>query len=158
MKRICLCCLCFFVFLFSQETENDSSLTRVPLSEVKHYEVMYGENAGTDNGMLDEYSTIASEKPFSFRQPGDRWFSHDKWMHLSSAYFLTLQNSYLLDKMLLVSPETSRHISIGITVSFSIGKELYDVIGKNGIFSWKDLFYDVLGATLGYLTATVIQQ
>jgi uncharacterized protein YfiM (DUF2279 family) len=40
--------------------------------------------------------------------------------------------------------------SISITALISIGKEIYDK-KKKGHFSWKDLFWDGLGLTVGYL-------
>ncbi|MCF7832955.1 MAG: DUF2279 domain-containing protein [Candidatus Marinimicrobia bacterium] len=99
-----------------------------------------------------------SDKPFALRQPTDKWFSQDKWMHLTSAYFLTLQSSFTLENMFYIENENSRKISLGISLSFSLGKEFYDVFSKKSIFSWKDLVYDVVGASLGYLTATAIQK
>ena len=151
MKRFLVLILILISFLSAQENQIDSSVTRIKISDVKYYDIQLH---GADKTIDHE----RSDKPFALRQPSDKWFSKDKWMHLSTAYFLTLQSSFALEYMFFVESENSRQISLGISLSFSLGKEFYDVFSKKSIFSWKDLVYDIVGSGLGYLTATVIQK
>ena len=153
MKKL-LVFLFFAGTLLAQETaESDSGRTSVPLSRVKFYQIVKdtdlpGETAGGDP---------ASERPFAFRQPGDRWFSKDKWMHLTSSYFITMQAGYTFHRMFYFDAKSSQYMSVGVGFSAALGKEFYDVFEKKGIFSWKDLCYDILGSALGYLTLTALQ-
>lgn len=151
MKKILIILMIIIGIVSAQETGNDSSVTRIKISDVQYFDVQSSIN---ENNIDHE----TSEKPFALRQTNDKWFSKDKWMHLTTSYFTTLQSAYALENMLLVKPENSRYISIGITLSFSLGKEFYDVFAKKGIFSWKDLTYDVIGTGLGYLTAVALQK
>ena len=143
--------LVFVIMSCLAAQEADTSVTKIKLSDVKYYDVIY------DDVMHGE-KEVVSEKPFALIQPNDKWFSKDKWMHFTTTYFLTLQSTYTLENMFFTPPEGSRNISIGISMSFSLSKEFYDVFYKKGIFSWKDLLYDALGTGLGYLTAMALQQ
>ena len=149
MKKMFICLMICSALLMAEQP--DSSVTKLNVSDMTYYNVV-------PDDVLNSEGKIKIEKPFAFKQPDDKWFSKDKWMHFTTAYFLTIQSSYTLEKIFFTEAVDSRHISIGISLSFSLGKELYDVYGKKEIFSWKDLFYDVLGTGLGYLTASVIQQ
>ena len=149
MKKITILILALVTILVAQNA--DTSITKLTISDVKYYDVI-------DDSVPPDEKVISSEKPFAFKQPNDKWFSKDKWMHFTTSYFLTLQSTYALEKMFFTPPEESRYFSIGISLSFSLGKEFYDVFQKKGIFSWKDLFYDILGTGLGYLTATSLQK
>ncbi|MDX9780387.1 MAG: hypothetical protein WC372_04490 [Candidatus Neomarinimicrobiota bacterium] len=159
MTRFLCLALCCFGLLFSaaDEATSDSTVTRVPLSSVKYY------NIEDDRGLKKEFSPISpyrdpvSEHPFALRQPNDRWFSPDKWMHLSTSYFIVLQSHYVLNRNFRFPESDAGHISLGLSLSLSLGKEFYDVFGRKGIFSWKDLVYDVLGSALGYFTLQLIQ-
>ena len=151
MKRSLILILIIMGFLSAQDKQADSSVTRINISDVKYYNIHLQD---TEQSIDHE----RSDKPFALRQPTDKWFSKDKWMHLTTAYFLTLQSSYTLEKMFFVESENSRQISLGISLSFSLGKEFYDVFSKKSIFSWKDLAYDILGSSLGYLTTGLIQK
>ncbi|MCK5817540.1 MAG: DUF2279 domain-containing protein [Candidatus Marinimicrobia bacterium] len=151
MKRFLVFIFILISFLSAQENQIDSSVTRIKISNVKYYDV---QTHNTQQGLDHE----KSDKPFALYQSTDKWFSKDKWIHLSTAYFLTLQSSFVLEHMFLVESENSRQISLGISLSFSLGKEFYDVFSKKSIFSWKDLVYDIVGSGLGYLTATAIQK
>ncbi len=159
MKKIIILLFCGTVLLSAETadtTRSDTGRTSVPLSGVKYYDIVDRKDAEGENGRLS--ADLRPEHPFALRQPADRWFSHDKWMHLSASYFLTLQSAYAFNKMLLSEAETAHNISVGITLSLSLGKEFYDVFANDGIFSWKDLFYDILGTSLGYLTVSALQQ
>ncbi len=151
MKRILTILVVLLSIISAQEAGKDSSITRIKISDVQYFNVQSSINESDI-----DYET--SEKPFALHQVNDKWFSKDKWMHLTATYFATVQSAYALENMLLIKPENSRYISIGITLSFSLGKEFYDVFAKKSIFSWKDLTYDILGAGLGYLTAAAIQK
>jgi len=151
MKRFFVFVLILVSFLSAQENQVDSSTTRIKISDVKYYNVQ-------TNNIQESIDHEKSDKPFALYQPTDKWFSKDKWMHLSTSYFLTLQSSFALEHMFFVESENSRQISLGISLSFSLGKEFYDVFSKKSIFSWKDLAYDILGSGLGYLTAAAIQK
>jgi len=151
MKKVLALLFVFAMCLTAEDNVSDTSVTIVPISDVKYYDVQYA----SDNMEIDHE---VSDKPFALIQPNDKWFSKDKWMHLTSSYFLTLQSSFALEKMFYTQPENSRYISVGISLTFSIGKEFYDTFGKKSIFSWKDLVYDLLGTGLGYLTSTALQK
>jgi uncharacterized protein YfiM (DUF2279 family) len=145
-----------FGLLFADNTKQDTTVTRIMPKDVMYYDIVNGNDKDITGDQT--YRDFRSDKPFALRQPTDRWFSHDKWMHLTTSYFLTVQASYALDKMFMFPQESSRNISIGLTVSLALGKELYDVYGNNGIFSWKDLVYDLLGTGLGYLTLNALHK
>ena len=151
MKRLLILILILMSCLSAQDKQADSSVTRINVSDVKYYDIQ-------SQNIQQSIDHERSDKPFALRQPTDKWFSQDKWMHLTTAYFLTLQSSYTLENMFFVESENSRQISLGISLSFSLGKEFYDVFSKKSIFSWKDLAYDIIGGGLGYLTATAIQK
>jgi len=151
MKRLLIFFFVLLTCLSAQDKQADSTVTRINISDVKYYDIQ-------SHDISQSIDHERSDKPFALRQPGDKWFSKDKWKHLTAAYFITLQSTYTLENMLLLESENSRNISIGISLSFSLGKEFYDVFGKKSIFSWKDLVYDILGSSLGYLTAGAIQK
>jgi uncharacterized protein YfiM (DUF2279 family) len=155
MKKILVLLLLASGILYAFDNAGDTTITRIDIKDVKYYDIVG--DAEKLNGS-DLYRDIRTDRPFALRQPTDRWFSHDKWMHLTTAYFLTVQTSYTLDKMFLFPQESARRTSVGVAISLSIGKELYDVFGNNGIFSWKDLIYDIVGTSLGYLTLQAIQK
>ncbi|MFO7841979.1 MAG: hypothetical protein R6V48_07515 [Fidelibacterota bacterium] len=154
MKKIIILLLSVFALLSAEETENDSGRTSISPGDVEYYDIIDDRETGESK----PYADMSSDRPFALRQPSDRWFSYDKWMHLSSSYFLTMQSAYLFENMLFTDPLDSRNISVGITFSLSLGKEFYDVFVNEGIFSWKDLFYDILGTSLGYLTLSALGQ
>lgn len=151
MRRITLLIILISGLLFAEEAKKDTTVTRLKPADITYYNFQYESPA-------EETEKLAHAKPFAIIQPNDKWFSKDKWMHFTSAYFLTVQSSYALDNMFLVPPSDSRKIAVGISLGFSLGKEFYDVYDKKGIFSWKDLFYDIAGAGLGYLTTLAIQK
>lgn len=145
-------------FLFAEDAQQDSSVTRIPVSAVKFYNIVdEQQNEIPFPGTGPGYKDPASERPFALHQPADRWFSRDKWMHLSASYFIVLQSNYVLNKNFRFTDTEADNISYGISLSLSLGKEFYDVFGKKGIFSWKDLLYDLIGSGLGYMTARALQ-
>lgn len=150
MNKICLICIISLGVLFGQTNQTDTTVTKIHISDVQFYSLQKNDQT--------EIETVKALKPFAFIQPEDRWFSKDKWMHLSTAYFITVQSSYALHKMFYANTDDAKHISVGITLSLSLGKEFYDAFYKKSIFSWKDLVYDLLGSGLGYITLMGIQQ
>ncbi len=151
MKRLLILATIIITVLSAQDKSTDTTVTKIKISDVKYYDIQHQD-------LSESIDHERSDKPFALYQPTDKWFSKDKWMHLTTAYFITLQSSFALENMLLFESEPSRNISFGISLTFSLGKEFYDVFSKKSIFSWKDLAYDVLGSSLGYLTAGAIQK
>jgi putative lipoprotein len=149
MKKTIIVLLTVFAFMFASEP--DTTSTSLKISDLQYFSLHSSEN------LLSGQEIKKDLKPFAIIQPNDKWFSKDKWMHFTTAYFITLQSTYTLDKMLFVPQKDARNASIGIALSLSLGKELYDVFEKKSIFSWKDLCYDVLGAGLGYYTTQLIK-
>jgi putative lipoprotein len=150
MKKIYLILILSAGILFGQTNQTDTTITKINISDVQFYSLQKNDQI--------EAETQKALKPFSLIQPEDKWFSKDKWMHLSTAYFLTLQSTYALDKMFYTRSDNARYVSVGISLSLSLGKEFYDAFYKKSIFSWKDLVYDILGSGLGYLTLTSLQK
>lgn len=150
MKKICLILIISAGILFGQTSQTDTTVTKIHISDVQFYSLQKNDQTETEN--------LKVLKPFSLIQPEDKWFSKDKWMHLSTAYFLTLQSTYALDKMFYTKADNARYVSLGISLSLSLGKEFYDAFYKKSIFSWKDLVYDILGSGLGYITLTSLQK
>jgi uncharacterized protein YfiM (DUF2279 family) len=153
IKRI-LFCLLFSALLCAANDESDTSVTRIPVSAVKLYSI---KDDTRENELPASYRDPASERPFALRQPEDHWFSKDKWMHLSASYFIVIQSRFVLEKNFRFSVPEANNISYGLSLSLSLGKEFYDVFGNNGIFSWKDLVYDLIGSGLGYLTVKALE-
>ncbi|MFA6617829.1 MAG: hypothetical protein WCT23_02030 [Candidatus Neomarinimicrobiota bacterium] len=149
MKKILLILLSLSVLVLAAEA--DTSSTHVKISDIKYFSLKSSED------QLPVQESKKHLKPFALIQPEDKWFSKDKWMHLTTAYFISIQSHYALNEMLYVSDKNSRNASVGIALSLSLGKEFYDVFGKEGIFSWKDLFYDILGTGLAYYTLVSIK-
>ena len=82
---------------------------------------------------------------FSFliaRPYNDPWWAEDKAKHLATAYILTKGASHFGMK---------KSQTLGVVVSLSLAKEIYDLKVKKTFFSVKDLFYDIAGITLGLL-------
>ncbi len=71
----------------------------------------------------------------------DPWWGRDKVWHFAVSH--TLSNT--------LSSQTSFSCSAsaGLTVGLGLVKELVDWKIRRTFFSWKDLFYDTLGAVLG---------
>lgn len=144
MKKTIILMLLSITAVFALEADTNS--TTIKISDLQYYSLQSAE------ALLSGQEIKSNIKPFAIIQPNDKWFSKDKWMHLTTAFFITVHGSYTLNEMLYFSEQDARNTSVGIALSFSVGKELYDVFGKNSIFSWKDLCYDILGASLGYYT------
>ena len=87
----------------------------------------------------------------SVTQPvNDGWFSQDKFLHFSVSAVLPGLTYYLYAYRLKRDEGLGKMYSISITALFGLGKEIYDK-KKKGHFSWKDLFWNGVGLTVGYL-------
>ncbi len=83
----------------------------------------------------------------------DDWFGKDKAQHFSVSAVIAAGTSIT---------QTNRGKSdcdaatAGITVSIGIGagKEYYDKYARKKYWSWKDMFWNFIGATVGSLAAT----
>ena len=80
----------------------------------------------------------------------DSWFSQDKFIHFSACAAIPGLTYHFYVCRLGKDEKKGKIYSISITALISIGKEIYDK-KKKGHFSWKDLFWDGLGLTVGYL-------
>jgi uncharacterized protein YfiM (DUF2279 family) len=90
---------------------------------------------------------------FSLIQPDDSWTSFDKWQHFSFSLMLTVQSGYALSHNAWVHTDPDKKTlmySAGFSLSLGMMKEIYDSRRKpNGLFSWKDLIYDIGGTACG---------
>ena len=78
-------------------------------------------------------------------QPQDKWFAIDKVQHFSYSCLVSLgTQSVLVNKM--GKDETSAlPISLGMSFTAGITKEIQDSKSKNGFFSRKDLVANTMG-------------
>lgn len=80
----------------------------------------------------------------------DPWLSQDKFLHFSVSAAITGYSYYGAVGKLDMHRGTAKTVSVSLTALIGIGKELYDK-KKKGLFSWKDLFWDGAGITVGYM-------
>lgn len=93
---------------------------------------------------LNEHA-IAAE-PAACRDP---WLSQDKFLHFSISAAITGFSYYTTVGKFDMEPGHAGTVSISFTALIGIGKEVFDK-KRNGRFSWKDLFWDGAGITVGY--------
>ncbi len=80
----------------------------------------------------------------------DPWFGEDKLYHLTVASLMTGAFYHLFYCKMEIEEKTSITSSLGIVVTASISKEIWDK--KRGkFFSYKDLLFDIAGIVVGYL-------
>ncbi len=72
----------------------------------------------------------------------DPFFGKDKTKHFGA--------SYIMGQVLYEKTHSIKR-SIAITAAIGISKEIYDLKVKKTKFSFKDLFWDIVGATSGVL-------
>ncbi len=79
--------------------------------------------------------------------PGDAWFGPDKAKHLvaSAAIGGAVAATAAPDH----GRDAATAIGFGTAMAAGLGKEAYDLHVKKTCWSWKDLAWDVLGASLG---------
>ena len=84
----------------------------------------------------------------------DRWFATDKAHHFLVSAFLTAAVNYTTREEMNLDRGASQNISIGITLSVGLGKEIFDgTLRKQSRrhFSCKDLVADCAGIITGIL-------
>lgn len=86
----------------------------------------------------------------ALKQNKDPWFSEDKFYHLSLSAAFSSLGYHLYTDYCDGNENNAKIYAITSTACIGICKELYDKKKKNH-FSWKDLFWDGIGLTLGYL-------
>lgn len=96
---------------------------------------------------IDSTKTIARVKPIQ----SDLWFGKDKFDHFCSSAFLTGIGYYGANKEMNKSISASRNIAVGFSLSFGVGKELYDKLSGKGTPSYKDIIADVLGTSIAFI-------
>jgi len=80
----------------------------------------------------------------------DPWFSQDKFLHFSACAAISGITYHFYVCRLKKDKKLGKVYSISITALIGIGKEIYDK-KKKGHFSWKDMFWNGVGLTAGYL-------
>ena len=79
----------------------------------------------------------------------DKWFAMDKFWHWAMSFSLT-GSTYHLAYIRLEQEQTMALVeAISSTLFFGILKEFYDLY-TYGLFSYKDIIYDLLGIICGY--------
>ena len=84
---------------------------------------------------------LANEKS----QPQDKWFAIDKVQHFSYSCLVSLGTQYVLVNKMGKSETSALPISLGISFTAGITKEIQDSKSKNGFFSRKDLVANTMG-------------
>lgn len=145
MKRL------FFILILASglmaQSPQDSSYTKVKLEDFSRMTASDSPSRGID----------MQYKRFALAQPNDKWFSSDKWSHLTTSYFAVIQSAYTFEHFFLSDHKTAGHIGIGVGISLSLGKEMYDAFYKKTYFSWKDLTYDIMGTSLAYFSLNYLK-
>jgi uncharacterized protein YfiM (DUF2279 family) len=80
----------------------------------------------------------------------DKWIGMDKFWHWAMAFALTGSSYHLIHNQINISDPAAMTISLSGTLFFSILKEVYDLFSY-GLFSYKDLCYDIMGMATGYI-------
>ena len=93
-----------------------------------------------------------SEQKTIEHAPKDRWIAIDKVQHFSYSCLISLGVQYVLVNKLEMNEDSAMPLSMAMSFSLGIIKELWDKKGKNGFFSKKD----VVANGFGILTAGVI--
>jgi len=80
--------------------------------------------------------------------PNDEWFGNDKMRH----FLVSSVIGAGFTKMAAnngVAPCDSIYVGISASLAIGAGKEWYDKKIRKTYFSWKDMFWDFAGGTLG---------
>ena len=78
-------------------------------------------------------------------QPQDKWFAIDKVQHFSYSCLVSLGTQYVLVNKMGKDETSALPISLGMSFSAGIAKEIQDSKSKNGFFSRKDLVANTMG-------------
>jgi len=93
-----------------------------------------------------------SEQETIEHAPKDKWIAIDKVQHFSYSCLISLGVQYVLVNKLEMNEDSAMPLSMAVSFSLGIIKELRDKKGKDGFFSKKD----VVANGFGILTAGVI--
>lgn len=79
----------------------------------------------------------------------DPWLGFDKVQHVTFSFLGTLSNQYVLVNKLDVAESHALPVSIAVTATLGLGKEVYDKKrGPRRHFSYRDLLADAVGIGL----------
>ena len=78
-------------------------------------------------------------------QPQDKWFAIDKVQHFSYSCLVSLGTQYILVNKMGKNETSALPISLGMSFTAGITKEIQDSKSKNGFFSRKDLVANTMG-------------
>ena len=78
----------------------------------------------------------------------DKWFAIDKVQHFSYSCLISLGIQYVLVNKMEMDETAALPVSLGISFTAGITKEIQDNKSKNGFFSRKDLVVNGLGIIL----------
>jgi len=78
-------------------------------------------------------------------QPQDKWFAIDKVQHFSYSCLVSLGIQYVLVNKMGKDETSALPVSIGMSFTAGITKEIQDSKSKNGFFSRKDLIANTMG-------------
>ena len=93
-----------------------------------------------------------SEQEIIEHAPKDRWIAIDKVQHYSYSCLISLGVQYVLVNKMEMNEDSAMPLSMAMSFSLGIIKELWDKKGKDGFFSKKD----VVANGFGILTAGII--
>jgi len=85
-------------------------------------------------------------------QTQDKWFAIDKVQHFSYSCLVSLGTQYVLVNKMGEDETSALPISLGMSFSAGIAKEIQDSKSKNGFFSRKD----VVANTMGIIFSVII--
>ena len=78
-------------------------------------------------------------------QPQDKWFAIDKVQHFSYSCLVSLGTQYILVNKMGKAEISALPVSLGMSFTAGITKEVQDSKSKNGFFSRKDLVANTMG-------------
>ena len=82
---------------------------------------------------------------FEKNQPQDKWFAIDKVQHFSYSCLVSLGIQYVLVNKMGKDETSALPVSLGMSFTAGITKEIQDSKSKNGFFSRKDLVVNTMG-------------
>ena len=82
---------------------------------------------------------------FEKNQPQDKWFAIDKVQHFSYSCLVSLGTQYVLVNKMGKDETSALPVSLGISFTAGITKEIQDSKSKYGFFSRKDLVANTMG-------------
>lgn len=81
----------------------------------------------------------------------DKMWAPDKAKHAMTTLMATVFMVKTLQEQTGLNHASRRYISAGFTLSLGISKEMWDGQKPGNHFSWRDLFADAVGITLGWI-------